>query len=310
PTPTPTPEPAPAATPTAVAGDTLAIAPTKAPPAEDKGDQPTPEPLPFQAEPYTHPSGAFSIPVPQGWQKTSEDDFSVAFGDQRSRVGVVFVNIGRELSNEELLNLVGDTRDIIIDSFADDYEVIGEKDALDDKGYYYLAITFDKGSGDADLFYEQHSGVVFIIYFASLDYDQLQPTWSEILNGYQLDPQAAAAVGGPAGQPTESAPPPTPTPAPAPQNSLAPNAGQSRLYVFNEFNQELTFTINNKEYKIPTTANPDNPVPIDLPPGKYTFTVSIPGGAANGEVEMGPNQSWAVGVRGDGAVYEPFQVYP
>ena len=49
---------------------------------------------------------------------------------------------------------------------------------------------------------------------------------------------------------------------------------------------------------------------IDLDPGKYTFTVSIPGGAVNGEVEMGKDQSWAVGVRGDGVVYNPFQVYP
>ena len=79
--------------------------------------------------------------------------------------------------------------------------------------------------------------------------------------------------------------------------------------MFNEIAEELTFTINNQEYKIPP-GGIDNPVPIDLDPGKYTYTISIPGGAVNGEVDLGQNQSWAVGVRGDKAVYNPFQVYP
>ncbi len=105
-------------------------------------------------------------------------------------------------------------------------------------------------------------------------------------------------------------PKPKPTPKPVQTNPFAPNAGQSRLYVFNEFGQELIFTINNKEYKIPP-AGIDHPVPIDLAPGRYTYSISLPGGgSANGEVTMAANQSWSVGVRGDGAVYNPFQVYP
>ena len=79
--------------------------------------------------------------------------------------------------------------------------------------------------------------------------------------------------------------------------------------MFNEYGQEIVFTIANQEHKIPT-GTPDDAKPIDLDPGKYTFTMSIPGGAVNGEVELGADQSWAVGVRGDGAVYNPFQVYP
>jgi hypothetical protein len=116
--------------------------------------------------------------------------------------------------------------------------------------------------------------------------------------------------------PTNTPVPPTPkprptaTPKPIKINPFAPQAGQSRLYVFNEFGRELIFTINNQEHKIPP-AGIDNPTPIDLAPGRYTFTISLPGGgSANGEVTMDANQSWSVGVRGDGAVYKPFQVYP
>ena len=111
-------------------------------------------------------------------------------------------------------------------------------------------------------------------------------------------------------KPTPKPAPPTPTPKPVTTNPFAPNAGQSRLYVFNEFNQEVIFTINNGEHKIPP-AGIDHPIPIDLAPGRYTYSISLPGaGSMNGEVTMAADQSWAVGVRGDARVYNPFQVYP
>jgi hypothetical protein len=125
------------------------------------------------------------------------------------------------------------------------------------------------------------------------------------------DKAAATPALKPTVAPTNTPKPrPTATPKPVKTNPYAPQAGQSRLYVFNEFGRELIFTINNQEYKIPP-AGIDNPTPIDLAPGRYTYTISLPGGgSANGEVTMDANQSWAVGVRGDGAVYKPAKVYP
>ncbi len=103
--------------------------------------------------------------------------------------------------------------------------------------------------------------------------------------------------------------PPTPTPVLANNSSLAPEADQSRLYVFNELDEALTFTIDGREIQIPI-GGLGNAIPIDLAPAQYTFTISIPFGSAEGKVDMGPDQSWAIGVRSDGAVYTPIQVYP
>jgi len=114
----------------------------------------------------------------------------------------------------------------------------------------------------------------------------------------------------PTNTPKPAPKPATPTPKPVTTNPFAPNAGQSRLYMFNEFSQEVVFTINNKEYKVPP-AGIDHPTPIDLAPGRYTYSISLPGaGSMNDEVTMAADQSWAVGVRGDARVYNPFQVYP
>lgn len=114
--------------------------------------------------------------------------------------------------------------------------------------------------------------------------------------------------------PTEEETMPAEEAAPEPEaevtdSSLAPEPGRSRLFVFNEFNEEITLTINNETYTIPTGGF-DTMVTIDLDAGFYSYTISIPGGAAGGEVDMAPNESWTFGVRGDGAVYNPGRIYP
>ncbi len=91
--------------------------------------------------------------------------------------------------------------------------------------------------------------------------------------------------------------------------AFIPEPGRSKVYVFNEYAEEIGIDINGQAYRIPT-GTPDDGIFIDLDPGKYTYTLSIPGGAANGEVEVGADQTWGFGVRGDGAVYTPSQLYP
>ena len=265
-----------------------------------------PQPMPFQADPYTHPSGAFTFAVPEGWELYSEDEAGAIWADDRSAVMALFVDAGSVYSKQEMNQFtIG-----FISSMFDNYQILEQRTEAD--GSTFVAIQFDSDGvkGDGDYYFEQRDTVVFVLYFGTTAYEEMLPTWEEIIASYSVDPTAVAAPVDP-DQPSRPGPrqltPKEPVPTPTPEVSpFVPQAGRSRLYVFNEYNQDLTFTINNGEHKIAVNAE----VPIDLDAGKYTYTISVPGAAVNGEVEMGPNQSWAVGVRGDGAVYDPFQVYP
>lgn len=303
--------------------------------------------LTFQAEPYVHPSGAFSFVVPEGWEIAVEDDTTTTFGGDDSALGAVFVDGGAVYSETELEEFISAFTESFIQAFSEDYTILEQEAQPDGSVYVPIEFTAEGDAGDVDLIFQQVDTVVFVFYFVSTRYDELRPSWLEIIASYVVDAEAAlAAVSSPVRTPpdettdpavepapdldlpalpgtaeSDTAPdpeptpvpptpvPPTATPAPAQSDGLAPEAGRSRLYVFNEFNQDLTFTINNQTFTIPP-AGIDNPIPIDLDAGRYSYTVSIPGGAAGGEVDMAPDQSWAVGVRGDGAVYDPFQVYP
>ena len=307
PTPAPTVTPEPTNTPVSTAGDSLAFGSATKETATPEEETPEYEPLPFQDEPYVHPSGAFTFAMPEGWTVTNEDESSATIGDGQSYVGAVFTDGEIVYSQKQMQQYI----DVFIEeylSFAEDYQIIEQKAQPDDSIYVALSYSTADGSGDLDFFFEQRNTIVFVLLFDTPVFNELQPTWDEIIASYAVDPDAALAVTTASATPTAPRPataPPTPTPAPA-TNDYAPQPGRSRLYVFNEYNHELVFTINNSEHKIAINAE----VPIDLDAGRYTFTISIPGGAANDEVTMAPNQSWAVGVRGDGAVYKPFQVYP
>lgn len=311
-TPEPTATPAPTKTPAGSVGDSLAVA-TEEPTVEptiEMTEEPTEEfePLPLQDEPYTHPSGAFTFAVPTGWDLQNEDETSASFSDGQTYLSTVFTD-GQVVYNEtDMQNYIDLFIESYLSGFAQSHEIIEQNVQPDDSIYVALTYTTSDGGGDTDFFFEQRDTIIFVLIFDTPVYNELQPTWDEIIASYKVDPQAAlAAIPVPTATPKPV--PPTATPVPVVINPFAPNPGQSRLYVFNEFNQELTFTIDNKQHTIPP-AGLDNPTPIDLGPGRYTFTISIPGGAANGEVTMTADQSWSVGVRGDGAVYNPFQVYP
>jgi hypothetical protein len=264
----------------------------------------TPTALPLQAEAYVHPSGAFTFGLPEGWTNLTEADNNASFSDgQSSAVGALFTDAGSVYSDKDMKAFMNVFLTNFIYAIGNDYQVLEQTPQPD--GSIYVAVSFDsnKGPGEADFFFEQRDTVVFVLYFVSLNYNDMLPTWQAIVASYSVDPQAALAA--PVANPTP-APTVAPTPTPAPDNSaLAPQPGRSRLYVFNDYKDELTFTINNTENKVPVKGQ----VALDLDAAKYTFTVSIPGGAVNGEVEMAPNQSWGLLVDENGSVYYPQQVY-
>ena len=275
-----------------------------------------PAPLPLAAEPYLHPSEAFSFTIPEGWMVISEDQISGLVGDEttNSLIGAAFFDTGEALDEASLQEFIDFIANSLLTELGDDFEILEQSEQPDQS--IYIAATYSSAEtvGDIDFFFDQRDRLIFLIYFATASYKDLLPTWNEILTGYTIDPEAAlAALPEPTPEPTaeptaEPAPEPTPIPEPV-EHPFAPQPGRSRLYVFNEFGEDITFDIAGQAITIPP-GTPDDAQPIDLDPGKYTYTISIPGGAVNGEVELGPDQSWVVGVRGDGVVYNPGQIYP
>ncbi len=102
----------------------------------------------------------------------------------------------------------------------------------------------------------------------------MDQTWSEIIDSYQVDPEAAlAADPGPEAEPTAAPSPPTATPQPGPSVP----AGKS-LFLFNN-NTGVDFVIDvigptNDSQVIPPNSSHE----FILDPGHYTINGHSPGG--------------------------------
>lgn len=263
--PTPTPEPTATPEPTeptqASTGDSLSIEPTPTPEEEY-------EPLPFQEEPYVHPSEAFSFLVPEAWEGIAGDEASVSFGTDDAIVGVIFRDAGEVFSDKEMQEFSDLFVDGFIGNIGDSYEVVVEEEQPDDS--LYVGVVYDSagGGGDADFFFEQRETVVFILYFITTRYEELTPTWNEIIASYWVDPEAALAAAPAAA--------PTPAPPPAPAGPSAP-AGKG-LFVFRN-TTGVDFVIDvigptNDSQVIPPNSSKE----FVLEPGHYTINGHSPGG--------------------------------
>lgn len=283
------------------------------------------EPLPFQAEPYTHPTGTFTFAVPEGWEQLDENELAATFGDnQNTFVGAVFVDAGVVFGEADMQEFIDTFSERIITIFAEDYEILTQEAQPDDS--IYLAATFDMEGerGDADFFFEQRDTVVFVLYFVTNQYDALKPTWNEVISSYSVDPAAAKDSAVP--QATEAVPPlPTqpaqatvpPMPTQPPQPTEPPAADQpafdvpegKALFVFYNFTN-VDWNIDVGPYFLEVPANTGGQEyttgQVAIDPGTYTWKAHSPGGGyyitdANGnntfEFTVSAGQVYEEGVR-------------
>jgi hypothetical protein len=91
---------------------------------------------------------------------------------------------------------------------------------------------------------------------------------------------------------------------------MLPKAGQAKLLLGNMTGEEAVITIDKRTIKVAAGAgrqSPDGPK-IDLPPGKYTYTLKLASRAAQSqEVEVGADETWGLLV-GPGGVL-PMHLY-
>lgn len=261
--------------------------------------------LPFQATPYLHPSGVFSLAIPIDWKLITESKMTSDFGNDSSVVGVEFLDVGQVLDQDELAQFINSYLEDFVQ--AQPYEVITQKDQPD--GSIYWAVTWQSESGqtiDGDFFFEQHNTIVFILYLSTVAYDEINPTWNEIVVSYQINAQAARAA-----LPTQAVPtlrPPSPTPVPT-VNPFAPPPRVARVYLQNFYSNEYNIDFGDGQGSIQVMPGVDN-FYHDLSPGKYNPGLSLPGRSAmNVEFEIQADQSWLIIVDADLGV-KWGQVYP
>ena len=100
-------------------------------------------------------------------------------------------------------------------------------------------------------------------------------------------------------------------PAVAAKADIAPKPGHARLLLGNIGDSEAALTINKQTIKIAAGAGgPHAKGPtLDLPPGKYQYSVKVGGGAAHSnEIEVAADDAWGLMISPDGEVL-PLHVY-
>jgi hypothetical protein len=94
-------------------------------------------------------------------------------------------------------------------------------------------------------------------------------------------------------------------PAAAAKADVAPRPGQAKLLLGNIGDSDAALTINKQTIKIAAGAGgPGSKGPaLELPPGKYQYSVKVAGGAAqNNEIEVAADDAWGLMVAPGGAV--------
>lgn len=255
------------------AGDLLQI-PTTEPTEESKYP-----PLPFKEEPYVHPSKAFTFALPESFKGIAGDKTSVSFGDDRSVVGVAFLNAGAKFSDKDMQEFIDAFTNSFMANFADDHKILDQKTTSDGSIFQAVSYTSKDGDGDADFIFEQRDTVIFVIYFVTTTYDEMEATWHKIIESYSVDSKAALAVVPQAGDGVPSAEPtpaPKPTQPPAPAGPSIP-AGKGMLTYTNRTDVDFVIDVigpTNTSQVVP----PGQTKEFILDPGHYTINAHSAGG--------------------------------
>ncbi|GAB4455025.1 MAG: hypothetical protein Fur0044_49400 [Anaerolineae bacterium] len=284
--PTATPEPEPTPEPTAEPTEEATVEPTEAAtaeptvnaagdvlqlPTEEATEESKYEPLPFKEEPYVHPSKAFTFALPESFEGIRGDKTSVAFGNDRSVVTVEFLNTKKPFTSKEMDSFINEVVKLVMDNYeATDHKVLEQKTTDNDDIFVAVSYESENGDGDADFIFTQRDEIVFLIYFITVDYEEMEPTWQKIIESYEVDEKAALAAA-PAAAPT-----PKPTQPPAPAGPSIP-AGKGMLTYSNRTDVDFVIDVigpTNTSQVVP----PGQTKEFILDPGHYTINAHSAGG--------------------------------
>jgi tetratricopeptide (TPR) repeat protein len=212
--------PEPTATPTAK--PTSTPEPTATPTTEPT---PTPEPTATPEEAvelefvtYEHPSGAFSVDIPEGSEYVEEED-GFAFAVDESLIMVVFGDVETSLDSTSVETIAQSILDdtLIEEGLISSYEGI-QVESEDDAFlviFDYTSDALDDGEGGFVL--AQPGQTLYALVLLTPDYDSVEEIFLTAFESFEATPvEATAPPAPPTDTPTPIPPPPTPAPVASP----------------------------------------------------------------------------------------------
>jgi len=209
PEPTATPTAKPTATPEPTATPTTEPTPMPEPTA-------TPEEAELEFVTYEHPSGAFSVDIPEGSEYVEEED-GFAFVADDSLIMVVFGDVETSLDSTSVETIAQSILDdtLVEEGLISSYEglQIEREDDMFLVTFDYTSDTLDDGEGGFVL--SQLGQTLYALVVLTPDYDSVEEIFLTAFESFEATPvEATAPPAPPTDTPAPPPPPPPPTPAP------------------------------------------------------------------------------------------------
>jgi hypothetical protein len=191
PTATPLPRPTQRPQSTATLQPTAAVGPTEAVPTRTPGSAEAPV---IGEEPWDHPSGAFSIRLPDGWDIEEQDNsVFVTAPDDVSSIEVLYINVGVEFDEAMLNAFIEAVEENWFGGFAD-YERGDFELQADGSIGVFKTLTYNDVEQNVFSYYWQEGTVVYEedFWVTAEAYDLYVDGLLEVANSIETDPEAGA----------------------------------------------------------------------------------------------------------------------
>ena len=153
-------------------------------------------PFALAAEPYAHPSGAFSLTLPEGWEIDEKDNsIFVIAPDNEAAIEVSFINVGAPLDEEGLNSFIQAVEDNWFGTYPN-YDVFEPEVQADGSIGVLKTLDLEEGGTPQTVFsyYWQEGQVVFEqdFWVDTELYDAYVASLLEVANSMTTDPEAGA----------------------------------------------------------------------------------------------------------------------
>lgn len=145
---------------------------------------------------YTHPSGAFSMAIPDVDNEETEN--GVIFYDDEAILMVVYGEATQDLTEDSLIDLSYELLDALLieTGFVESYESYVDDYAETNNGYlvYFEAESTENGTSEGEIFLTQAEATLYAMIFLTTDYDSAADAWYTAVESFTPNPETEMAA--------------------------------------------------------------------------------------------------------------------